>query len=404
MSSSVVPAAALEPAGVNGRRAAGVALILAALAAVYLLVNLGPAQGGFTETYVVQPLLWAALAAMVVFLYRTASPPAISMPLAFLALLAAAFHLTVLLMGGVLSGFGYSPYSHGPSDIVTNLAHAMSALIAMELARAYLVRVLGPGRPLVTLGFTALLFTVVGLPLAQITGLQGGAATTRFVGDSALPLLAENLLASYLAALGGPLAALAYRMPLESFEWLSPALPALPWAGQAFLGTIAPVLAFLGVHSAYGEEEAATAEGPAQTKTGKAGAISWTLVSILGVGILWFSIGIFGVQPAIVTGDSMVPALREGDLIVVKPVTPDEIEVGDLIRYENQGLFIVHRVVEIEQSGDSIVLVTRGDSNASTDPPVVADQVVGKVFLDVPKVGKVGLLIKQLIAGIIGGG
>jgi signal peptidase len=104
-----------------------------------------------------------------------------------------------------------------------------------------------------------------------------------------------------------------------------------------------------------------------------------------------------------VVSNSMVPVFYRGDLIVVKGLDCQEIEVNDIIVYHNQikQIPIVHRIVEIadDSQGDK-TFITKGDNNAHTDqrtgisPPVKCEWVKGEVKLIIPKLGlfKVGLI------------
>jgi signal peptidase len=103
-----------------------------------------------------------------------------------------------------------------------------------------------------------------------------------------------------------------------------------------------------------------------------------------------------------VVSNSMVPVFYRGDLIVVKGMDCNEIEVGDIIVYDNpiRRIPIVHRVVEIDDSNKRLRFVTKGDNNSHTDqstgisPPVECAWIRGEVKLKVPKLGlfKVGLI------------
>lgn len=95
-----------------------------------------------------------------------------------------------------------------------------------------------------------------------------------------------------------------------------------------------------------------------------------------------------------VVSNSMVPVFSKGDLIVVKGKECSEIEVGDIIVYNNpiRQIPIVHRIVEIK--GESVrTFVTKGDNNSHTDqatgisPPVECGWLRGEVKLIVPKLG-----------------
>lgn len=374
-----------------------VAIALVALAAVYLLINRGPAAGGVTQTHVVQPSLWAGLALLILLLSRLGEYRlSFSKALVPLALLAGAFHLSVLTSGGMLVGFGHSPLSHSAQGILINLTFVFSSLVALELTRAYLLTALGR-RPVLALAATALLFTFVSLSLASITSLDTGAKATSFLGETGLPLLAQNLLASYLALLGGALPAIAYRGMLEAYESLSPILPNLPWAPTAFLGTVAPVIGFLAVRSVL-EEETVPAETGERFQPGQKAAVGWVSVSIVAVGLTWFALGLFPVYPVVTAGHSMAPTLREGDLVIMREVSADSVEVGDIIQYSRQQAYVLHRVVEATGSGPNRQFVTKGDGNNAADSePVPAEAVRGEVLFYIPKLGHVATDVKEVI-------
>ncbi len=379
------------------------AIALAALAAVYLLINRGPAAGGVIETHVVQPSLWAALAGLILLLSRLGENRlSFSRALLPLALLAGAFHLSVLIIGGILVGFGHSPYSHAPRDLLTNLSFVFSSLVALELTRAYLLSALGRRRTVLMLAVTALLFTFVSVSLSRITSLDTGAKATTFLGETGLPLLAENLLASYLALVGGPVPAIAYRGMLAAYEWLSPTLPDLPWALAAFAGTVAPVIGFLAVRSVC-EAGAGPAEAEERPQPGRKAAIGWVSVSILGVGLTWFALGLFPVYPAATFGKSMAPTLNQGDLLIMRQVSADSVDVGDIIQFRGEDKYVLHRVIAAEGTGPNRVFITKGDANPAPDPrPVLAEAVTGKVLFYIPKVGNAGTGVKQLIGKALG--
>ncbi len=93
---------------------------------------------------------------------------------------------------------------------------------------------------------------------------------------------------------------------------------------------------------------------------------------------------------ATVSGSSMWPTLKKGDLVAVKGVDAvDDLQVGDIIAFRHGNGLAVHRIVSIEGE----VITTRGDANLQEDPPINIDQVVGKLI----SVG--GRLVKLPLAG-----
>lgn len=96
---------------------------------------------------------------------------------------------------------------------------------------------------------------------------------------------------------------------------------------------------------------------------------------------------------AILTG-SMDPTYPPGTLVVVKPLDPTEVKVGDVITYQLESgkpTLVTHRVVELGLRADGErQWVTQGDANDAPDElPVRAVQLRGRVWYHLPYVGHV---------------
>ena len=88
----------------------------------------------------------------------------------------------------------------------------------------------------------------------------------------------------------------------------------------------------------------------------------------------------------VVYGGSMQPAIKVGDLAIVKNMDSWEIAMGDIITFYMEGKFVTHRVIEVLPNG----FVTQGDANNAPDmEPVYSSDMIGKVIFVVPYVGYV---------------
>lgn len=104
-----------------------------------------------------------------------------------------------------------------------------------------------------------------------------------------------------------------------------------------------------------------------------------------------------GSIPMTVLTSSMEPSLPPGTLIIVKPIDPADIVIGDAITYQitsGEHAVITHRVIAIETSTDgSRTFILKGDNNSDADPdPILPLQVQGKVWYSVPYLGWVNNL------------
>ncbi|MEM3346409.1 MAG: signal peptidase I, partial [Desulfurococcaceae archaeon] len=87
---------------------------------------------------------------------------------------------------------------------------------------------------------------------------------------------------------------------------------------------------------------------------------------------------------AVVKGESMFPLLREGDLVIIVRVKPEDIGVGDIIVFRTpNGRLVVHRVIDVVEVDGRKYYVTMGDNNRVRDVyypvGVPYDRVIGKL-------------------------
>jgi len=86
-------------------------------------------------------------------------------------------------------------------------------------------------------------------------------------------------------------------------------------------------------------------------------------------------VGDAGISNYAPTG-SMLPVLHENaNGITVKPESAENIEVGDIISYWNDGDLIAHRVVEKGTDGLGIYYVAKGDNSTLADGKIRYDQI-----------------------------
>ncbi|HUG29701.1 MAG TPA: signal peptidase I [Candidatus Limnocylindria bacterium] len=137
-----------------------------------------------------------------------------------------------------------------------------------------------------------------------------------------------------------------------------------------------------------------TRSGPpvAVALAGLAGMVSRRSLALSGAALLLCTLWLLLLRPVVlggpasylvVSGASMEPALRSGDLVVA--VRADAYAVGDIVAFHTDGGLVVHRIVGSDDSG----FVVQGDSRASPDiwrPE--ATEILGAVRFQVPFGGR----------------
>jgi GNAT superfamily N-acetyltransferase len=77
-------------------------------------------------------------------------------------------------------------------------------------------------------------------------------------------------------------------------------------------------------------------------------------------------------------GMSMFPAIRPGDVAVVRPAEWTQLRRGDVALYERESRLVAHRVI-VAPLDERSPLVTKGDTLSTYDPPALPAQLVGRV-------------------------
>ncbi len=380
-------------------------LLVGLLAAIYLIINLVLPHIGLNPqiaTYLIQPLLWGTVIAAVKFMpdYRPLGKSSKKSVFIQLALGMAAIQIFFYILGGLFSGFGKSPSSFTLLGISENIFYVGTMLIGMELSRAWLVTQFGKKKTFLIILLATLLFTLLSIPLRQLTGFQLRITSSNQVISSWLPLLAENLAASLLVLMAGAGASLSFRGLLAAFWWLCPILPNLDWAMKGLIGTIIPVIGIVVINNYYAQN---AARGKSRKRTGNTSMpAGWIITTVAAVAIVWFAVGVFPIKPFLVPSGSMVPVIAPGDVVLIAPVQTNAIKVGEIIEYRNakENINIVHRVIAITGNAPDLFFIMKGDANNAPDPdPVSTQAVLGREIIVIPKIGWLSIAVKKLLSG-----
>lgn len=390
-------------------------LVLGLLTTIYIIINLVLSSylGGFIGSYIVQPLLWISLAIITLLIakkeglniwnFKKIRRWEIGRTPFEAALLIGGFQVSLTVIAGLITGFGESPYSHTIPSILTNIFFIFSMLFGIELSRAYLIKKGAAARRNITivLGLATLLFMIISIAPQEfgVLSFSRPVESVKFIGETIIPLMAMGLFASYLAYMGGALPAIGYLGVIQAFEWFSPLLPNLDWALTALIATLGPAIGFLIIQNSI---QLTHGKHPRRVirKNIRDPALSWTGVATICVVFVFFSTGFFGVKPTVIYSGSMRTALDVGDITIVSKIPAEQIQKGDIIQFriQNESVPIIHRVYEKYEEGGNTFFITKGDANDNPDSDLVlAQNVMGKVVFNIPKIGWISITIKELI-------
>jgi len=127
------------------------------------------------------------------------------------------------------------------------------------------------------------------------------------------------------------------------------------------------------------------------------------LVLLVALCLLTIALGrilpLTGRTTLVVAGGSMEPAISLGSAIVVEPVDPRSLAVGDVVSLRsgpNRAIFS-HRIIRVVDRDGAVWIETRGDANDSADPSLTpASQVIGRASVTIPGAGFLIALMSSL--------
>jgi len=98
---------------------------------------------------------------------------------------------------------------------------------------------------------------------------------------------------------------------------------------------------------------------------------------------------------------SMEPAIPVGSVVVIKPVNPETLKVGDIICFkvsESTTITVTHRIINVTTEG----FITKGDANEDPDQWIVKrENVIGKAIFTIPYIGYIGYFVRTPIGFIL---
>jgi signal peptidase len=108
---------------------------------------------------------------------------------------------------------------------------------------------------------------------------------------------------------------------------------------------------------------------------------------------------LIGRTTLVVAGGSMEPAISLGSAIIVEPVDPGTLAVGDVVSLRSgpgRAIF-THRVIRVVVRDRTTWVETQGDANATADPSLTpANQIIGRASVTIPNAGYLIALLSSL--------
>lgn len=346
--------------------------------------------------YIINPLFWFGLSTLLYFLLgKTYGTKKLKSEVIQYTLIAVLVYIIIYLLSGLFVGFGRNPYSQTVRGVLSNVLAIGIPIIFREYVRFKLINNVNDKDKKIFFIIIVLIFTLIEF---EIWKLLINKHSTFYILEQIfkyfVPMLATNILATYLASNKKYEASIVYLLGTNMFLWLAPILPNIPWIIKEIIDTATPTILILYIMYSQNVFDRFTRNRKVREMITPRNIIPLVLVIMLSV---WFAIGVFPIRPITIYSGSMVPELYKGDIVVVKKCNINDVNVGDIIEYKMNEKRIIHRIIEKKQTNGVFYMKTKGDHNEIPDKEYVTEEhFEGKVIFKVKYLGYPSIWISEL--------
>ena len=300
---------------------------------------------------------------------------------------------TIIMYGlGTITGFYRSSFGFNSASLLS-FAVLTSTIIATELIR-YIV-----AKNCTTNKKPIILLTIVFIILNIVTQISSSFLNDRwimfvFISTYIVPIIAREMLCSYLAYKCSILPNLIYRILMEIGLHLLPIIPNLGDYLFAIVKILLPSTIYFFSIKIFKYHEKS---GNYTKKTTR--RIILVPIILLSIVMIYLISGLFKYKMIAIGSGSMEPYYYRGDAVVYEKKKAKEVKEGDVLVFANGHTIVTHRVMSIAHDGNGRYnIVTKGDNNKNVDDYIVqTDDVLGIVKFPVKYVGYPTLWVNSLI-------
>lgn len=203
-----------------------------------------------------------------------------------------------------------------------------------------------------------------------------------------------NLLYNYICSRFGYKPVILYRLITVLYVYFIPIIPDVYMFFRSFLRMLYPYIIYLVLENTYSKSNLAVAY-----KDKRKSIITMTVMIIITALFTMLISCKFRFGVLVIGSGSMTGALNKGDAVIFESYKEQEIEVGEVLIFDKNGIRTVHRVIEIKRVNDENRYFTKGDANLNIDEGYITDkQVVGISKLRIKYIGYPSIWVRDIFS------
>ncbi len=296
------------------------------------------------------------------------------------------FYSAIYIGSGFIFGFSRSPYGHNIFQIIQNIIIEIMPIVGIEIVRGVVVT-RNKGNPIILTFITLILISLEINYITLIKLLIDKEEMFRYICSTVIPIIANNILCTYIAQTRPLNFTLIYRVMQKLIVLLLPVLPNANWYAIGSINIIYSLIVYLLFKYVFLEKKMNNVKNAKKTSE----KISYTITLIICILLILFMLGVFQYEPIVILSNSMSLIFSKGDVVIYKKIDEKDlstIPINSIIIYTIDNQNIAHRIINRVEEGNTVYYQTKGDNNNVPDSKLVAiNQIKGIYVFHIKYIG-----------------
>lgn len=288
-------------------------------------------------------------------------------------------YLSIYFTLGIFFGYQHNVYSTTTSGIINNTLLFMPVIIFQEYVRQVLIEYSRNNRKALIIITVLFIFVSINYK-TTLLAFKSSESAFKFICSDIIPIIARNVLFTYLTYISGYYSAAVYRLLITAISIYLPILPNLDWFFTGLSGILVPAVLFVLIN--YSHLRLIRQQTRKEERANR--PIMYVPAFLFIFLTVSFVLGVFKYMPLAVVSNSMVPLFERGDIAIIEQIKKEDlkrIKKGTIIKYQADGFYVIHRVTDIEETDDGkLLFTTKGDNNNAEDAEKVKENQVKGIY------------------------
>ena len=304
------------------------------------------------------------------------------------------FYFIIIFLLGLILGFGKTLFSLNPDRWIKRVIPTFIVTLVIERLRFILIKNNPTEKKAIYL-LTAIIACFNILLISNIFTLNTPYDIFVFSCVTVLPIIAQELLSTYLVFNYGFKPVIIYKLIMNLYIYILPIMTNLGDYLQSAIGIIVPFTIYVVLVKYLKPKEE---ENRRKTKLTEINSSFITIPMTILLSILVVLVsGISRYQMIAIATNSMIPVYERGDAIIFEKIDKKYLQDDDIIVFKKDGKLVAHRIIKTKEDSSKLYFYTKGDANNAVDAELVSeDEVLGVVRRVVKYLGYPTVLVNEL--------